>query len=222
MHKLRHPLFKMYPKNIKLQTRHFSSNFLSTMVMASDDSSHIQFNRWLAKPLPGEEVVITGSNYILFFHFFDNLILGISGRFPASKNVREFRDNLFEKKDMFSSVKKRWIVDHKDIPSKGGLLPEIDKFDAGNFGIHHRQATYMDPTMRNFLEVAIESVMDAGVHPKELEGSKTGVLVAYSFSDLEVPVLTQADEAKTFKLTGYVLITFIYLLKFIVLKLFRF
>lgn len=130
---------------------------------------------------------------------------GVSGRFPASNNVQEFRDGLFNKKDMFDAIDKRWKVDNSEIPPKGGLIPEINKFDPGFFGIHHRQATNMDPAMRNFIEVAIESIMDAGIHPKELEGSKTGVFVGYSWSDLEAPSLSEADEPQKFRMTGYVI-----------------
>ncbi|EFA05248.1 Fatty acid synthase-like Protein [Tribolium castaneum] len=151
------------------------------------NTTNFQFGQWLATPPPGEEVVVTG----------------MSGRFPASNNVQEFRDNLFAKKYMMDKIDKRWKVVNKEIPSKGGLLPEIGTFDPGFFGIHHRQAENMDPAMRNFLEVAVEAILDSGFHPKELEGSRTGVFVGYSWSDLEAPSLSEADEPQKFGMTGY-------------------
>lgn len=43
----------------------------------------------------------------------------------------------------------------------------------------------MDPLCRLPMESAIEAIYDAGVHPAELEGTSTGVLVAVGNSDTQ-------------------------------------
>lgn len=44
----------------------------------------------------------------------------------------------------------------------GGLLRDIDAFDAEFFGISPREADRMDPQQRLLLEVAYEALEDAG------------------------------------------------------------
>ncbi|EFA05204.2 fatty acid synthase [Tribolium castaneum] len=148
---------------------------------------NFEFGRWLSTPPPGDEVVITG----------------ISGQFPKSGNVKQFRDNLFNKQSMLSKIEERWLEKHTEIPPTGGFLPDITKLDLGFFGIHWRQCQTMDPTVRGFLEVSLEAILDAGVHPEELKGSKTGVFVGYSWSDVEWASLRSIDEPQTFGITGY-------------------
>lgn len=53
-------------------------------------------------------------------------------------------------------------------------------------GVHYRQAESLDPTIRMALEKAVEAILDAGVHPSELEGTKTGVFVGSSTTETEI------------------------------------
>ena len=43
----------------------------------------------------------------------------------------------------------------------------------------------MDPTCRMLLEHAYEAIVDAGVNPIQLRGSKTGVFIGTSFTESE-------------------------------------
>jgi len=62
----------------------------------------------------------------------------------------------------------------------------------------------MDPQVRILLEVAYEAMIDAGVNPTELRGTKTGVFVGCSASETG-GALTQDPEAVTgYTLTGCV------------------
>lgn len=43
----------------------------------------------------------------------------------------------------------------------------------------------MDPMCRMLLEHAYEAIIDAGINPKQLRGTRTGVFVGASFSESE-------------------------------------
>ncbi|KAJ3652395.1 hypothetical protein Zmor_018364 [Zophobas morio] len=126
----------------------------------------------------------------------------MSGRFPESDNVYEFRDNLFNKKDMVTENDKRWKLDRPDIPKRSAKIKVINKFDAGYFGLHYRQADVMDPALRILMETVIEAVMDAGINPLELKGSKTGVFVSVGWSNVENPTFVKGMEPQKFAVTG--------------------
>jgi len=57
----------------------------------------------------------------------------------------------------------------------GGFLPEVDKFDAGFFGMSAHEAMRLDPQHRMLLETAWEAIEDAGLTADRLAGSRTGV-----------------------------------------------
>ncbi|WP_280234311.1 type I polyketide synthase [Nocardia cyriacigeorgica] len=65
----------------------------------------------------------------------------------------------------------------------GGLLTEIDGFDADFFGISPDEAARMDPQQRLVLEVAHEAIEDAGIPLETLRDTTTGVFVGVYGSD---------------------------------------
>lgn len=108
-------------------------------------------------------------------------LLGISGRFPASSNIKEFADNLLNKTDMITT--NRWKINHPEIPPRAGSLRQVNKFDCGAFGIHPVQGDVLIPITRNLLELVFEAICDAGVNLREIEGTKTGVFISVSNTD---------------------------------------
>ncbi|NQZ12423.1 MAG: type I polyketide synthase, partial [Algicola sp.] len=64
---------------------------------------------------------------------------------------------------------------------RGGFLTDVDKFDSLFFNISPREAQYLDPQERLFLETAYEAIEDAGYYPQNLvrehEPRKIGVYV---------------------------------------------
>jgi fatty acid synthase len=113
----------------------------------------------------------------------DVVISGISGRFPNSNNVREFAENLYNKVDMTDEDESRWKHFHDDVPRRTGKIRNLEKFDASFFSTLNKHANWTDPQMRILLEHAYEAILDAGISPQSLVGSRTGVFVGCSNSD---------------------------------------
>lgn len=86
---------------------------------------------------------------------------------------------------MVTVTEKRWPNYHAEIPSRMGVLDEIEKFDATFFGVPFKQTNSMDPQCRLLIETAYEAILDAGICPKTIRGSKTGVFIGACFGESE-------------------------------------
>lgn len=116
-------------------------------------------------------------------------IIGVGCRFPGAKDPKSFWQLLRNGVDAIAQVpKERWDIDkfydpEPGTPGKmstrwGGFLEQVDQFEPSFFGISPREVERMDPQQRLVLEVAWESLENAGIAPSKLSGSQTGVFIA--------------------------------------------
>jgi acyl transferase domain-containing protein/D-arabinose 1-dehydrogenase-like Zn-dependent alcohol dehydrogenase len=84
----------------------------------------------------------------------------------------------------------------------GGFVHDAGEFDAELFEISPREALAMDPQQRLLLEVAWEALEDAGIDPRSLRGSATGVFAGISSQDYVALQNAVPSELEGFRLTG--------------------
>ncbi|KAH8409664.1 hypothetical protein KR222_001306 [Zaprionus bogoriensis] len=130
------------------------------------------------------------------------VISGMSGKFPNSDNIGIYEHNLYNKIDMVDDDERRWRHFNPEIPKRSGKIQNLEKFDATFFGVHFKQAHTMDPQTRILMEVAYEAVIDAGINPKTLRGSKTGVYVGSCISESEKTWFYEKVSSGGFGITG--------------------
>ncbi|WNG56867.1 amino acid adenylation domain-containing protein [Archangium gephyra] len=112
----------------------------------------------------------------------DIAIIGMSGRFPGARSVDELWQNLRQGVESISRFSPEELEPISDLPEgifqwqhpqfvpAGGVLADADKFDPGFFDISLREAQWMDPQQRLFLQTAWSALEDAGVDPERTQG----------------------------------------------------
>jgi phthiocerol/phenolphthiocerol synthesis type-I polyketide synthase E len=108
-------------------------------------------------------------------------IVGMACRVPGAKNIAEFWQNLTSGVESISFLSDEELIEAGVDPAlvhnpnyvkARGILDDVDRFEAGFFGLHPREASLMDPQHRVFLECAWEALESAGYCP---EGRKRRV-----------------------------------------------
>ncbi|MEU7635835.1 amino acid adenylation domain-containing protein [Streptomyces sp. NPDC039016] len=114
-------------------------------------------------------------------------IIGIAGRYPQAPDLDRFWRNLVDGRDCVGPLpaeraREGWPTDLM----WGGFLDGVDRFDPLLFGISPRDAQLMDPQERQFLEVAWETLEDAGCTRAAIRDrldSRVGVFVGTMYNE---------------------------------------
>ncbi|MCY4612557.1 MAG: SDR family NAD(P)-dependent oxidoreductase [Nitrospira sp.] len=119
-------------------------------------------------------------------------IIGMACRFPGAPDLPAFWRLLEAGANAVADRRTgtdAWSDLARDIPTgyaaycRGAFVEEIDKFDAGFFGIRPIEARLMDPRQRMMLETSWQAIEDAGMDPERLRGSRTGVYAGIGASE---------------------------------------
>ncbi len=123
-------------------------------------------------------------------------IIGTACRFPGGVDTPEsYWEFLRESIDGRVEIpKERWDNDryYNPDPEAPGqiyvrhgyfLQQPVDHFDPSFFGISGAEANKMDPSQRLLLEVSWEALENAGISPRSLKNSDTGVYIGQCFND---------------------------------------
>lgn len=94
---------------------------------------------------------------------------------------------------MVTDDPRRWATGIHGLPTRTGKLKDLVSFDASFFGVHAKQAHLMDPQLRLLLEATYEAIVDAGINPNDIRGSKTGVFIGVSNSESDECWTTNPD-----------------------------
>lgn len=107
-------------------------------------------------------------------------IIGMNVRFPGAKNLTEFWQNLkngvesisfFSRAELEAAGRDPALLNNPDFVNAGGVLEEIELFDAPFFGFNPREAETIDPQQRIFLECAWQALEDAAYDSETFDGS---------------------------------------------------
>lgn len=140
-------------------------------------------------------------------------VIGMSGKFPQSKNINEYWEHLHAGHDLITEIPgERWDW-HENYTSEqlgttktnskwGGFITDIDKFDAAFFNLSSREANLMDPQHRLFLKEAWNVIEDAGYDPYALSGEEVGVFVGAEFNDYQTLIAEQKTLSHGYLATG--------------------
>ncbi|WP_198683407.1 beta-ketoacyl synthase N-terminal-like domain-containing protein [Peristeroidobacter agariperforans] len=137
-------------------------------------------------PAPAEQTVPGSSRDVPTQ---DIAIVGMAGRYPQANNLQELWQSLVTGKDCIESISDARLALRSPSQGgekyRGGFIADVDKFDARFFNISAREAQVLDPQERLFLEVAYETLEDAGYYPESLireRSREVGVFVGAVWS----------------------------------------
>ncbi|MBU8665451.1 amino acid adenylation domain-containing protein [Virgibacillus pantothenticus] len=109
----------------------------------------------------------------------DIAVIGMAGRFPGAKNLKEYWDNLkngvesvsfFSDEELIDSGIDSELLKNPNYVKASAIIDGVENFDSEFFGYTHMDAEMMDPQVRIFHECAWHAFEDAGYSPSKTEG----------------------------------------------------
>ncbi|WAN69944.1 SDR family NAD(P)-dependent oxidoreductase [Moorena producens JHB] len=109
----------------------------------------------------------------------DIAVIGMSGRFPGSKSLDQFWQNIqngvesisfFSTEELSNYGIKEKLINNPNYVKASAAISDIDMFDANFFEYSPRESEEMDPQQRLFLECAWEAIENGGYDPNTYEG----------------------------------------------------
>jgi acyl transferase domain-containing protein len=123
-------------------------------------------------------------------------VVGIGCRFPGAKGPEELWRMLARGEHAVRPLPPERLAARYYDPAPGtrgrshvragALLDDVERFDHALLGIPPREAQFIDPMHRILLEVTWHALEDAGLDPRALAGSRTGVFVGSYAPDFTV------------------------------------
>ncbi len=144
----------------------------------------------------------------------DIAITGLGCRFPGAPDISAYWKLLLSGERQFAAVpKERWnhrtfhepgdpSAPHAAYTDQVAFLDDVDRFDAGHYGVPPARARAMDPQHRLLLDVTREALDDAGLGRGDFDRENTGVFCGLSVSDykdlMSAPLraIALADDAR--------------------------
>ena len=118
-------------------------------------------------------------------------IVGMAGHFPGATNIQSFWQNLkdgveslslFTDEELIAAGVSPELVNDSNYVKVGGILEDIDLFDAAFFDLNPKEVEVTDPQHRLFLECAWEALENAGYDSTKCE-SRIGVYAGASLNN---------------------------------------
>ena len=135
-------------------------------------------------------------------------IVGMACRFPRAPDVPSFREGLLSGADAVTEGRPDPLwVDAETAAARpfGAYVEGLDGFDAEFFRMAPVEAELLDPQHRMLLEVSWAALEDAGMDPRALRGSRTGVYGGVSAGDYRALVEASGEDDPSlslFRATG--------------------
>ncbi|WP_156934713.1 type I polyketide synthase [Pseudonocardia spinosispora] len=127
-------------------------------------------------------------------------VVGLSCRFPGAPDADRFWELLSTGADAIGDMPAdRWTGGRR---ARGGFLDQVDGFDPEFFDISPREAPHIDPQQRLVLELAWEALEDAGIGPRSLGGSRTGVFIGAMWNEYGAGIQADPDLVTQHSLSG--------------------
>jgi amino acid adenylation domain-containing protein/non-ribosomal peptide synthase protein (TIGR01720 family) len=133
----------------------------------------------------------------------DIAIIGMSCRFPGANNIGQFWKNLctgiesisfWSREQLETAGIQPAVLDDPSYVKAGAILCDVQCFDSHFFGIPPREANFLDPQQRIFLECAWHALEDAGYASAD-HGKVTGVYAGAEMSSyLLRNILSRPDQ----------------------------